>query len=99
MGRVSALREAQPVSGVGASGGDVTLSPCHPVTLSASGWETELFVLRAEDRAGLRGRVEALAGYVERCPDVCLKDLAFTVNAGLGAGGSRVAVVAGSAAD
>jgi malonyl CoA-acyl carrier protein transacylase len=94
---VSAFREAQLVPGQGGPGGPVTLSPCHPVTLSSSDWETELFVLRAKDRAGLRRRLDVLAGYLGRCPDVCLKDLAFSVNGGLEPGGSRVAVVAGSA--
>jgi malonyl CoA-acyl carrier protein transacylase/phosphopantetheinyl transferase (holo-ACP synthase) len=62
-------------------------------------WETEVFVLRGDDRAELRRRVHSLADYLARHPSIELKDLAFTLNAPLAPGGSRLAIVAESAAD
>jgi malonyl CoA-acyl carrier protein transacylase len=62
-------------------------------------WDTELFILRADDRAHLRPQVQALLAYLDRTPDVRLKDLAFTLNTNLLSRGSRLAVVAGSLAD
>jgi malonyl CoA-acyl carrier protein transacylase/phosphopantetheinyl transferase len=62
-------------------------------------WETELFVLRGDDREGLRQRAQTLAAYLDHHPDVVLRDLAFTLNTDLSPGGSRLAVVAGSASD
>ncbi|HTU89483.1 MAG TPA: acyltransferase domain-containing protein, partial [Gemmataceae bacterium] len=62
-------------------------------------WDSEVFVLRGDDRSELRQRVQALADFLARTPGVELKDLAFTLNATLAPGGSRLAVVAESAAD
>lgn len=62
-------------------------------------WETEVVVLRGDDRAELRQRVQALADFLARTPAVDLKDLAFTLNTALAPGGSRLAMVAESAAD
>jgi malonyl CoA-acyl carrier protein transacylase/phosphopantetheinyl transferase len=67
--------------------------------LSSPAWETEVFVLRGEDRAALRQKVQALATYLECGSGVALKDLAFTLNTALPPGGSRLAVVAGTSAD
>jgi len=63
----------------------------------ADQWETELVVLRGDDREHLRRRTLALADFARREPRVSLKDLAFTFNTDLAPGGSRLAVVAGSA--
>ncbi len=65
-----------------------------PVT----GWDTEVFVLRADDRATLRERVLALAAHVEAA-HVELPEVAASLAAELQPGGARLAVVAGSHAD
>jgi malonyl CoA-acyl carrier protein transacylase len=65
----------------------------------ASGWDTEVLVLRGDDRARLRERVLALARYLDARPDAPLPDLAAALARGLAPGGCRLAVVAGSAAD
>jgi malonyl CoA-acyl carrier protein transacylase len=62
-------------------------------------WETEVFVLRGDDRAELRQRLQTLGDFLARNPSIELKDLAFTLNAALAPGGSRLAIVAESAAD
>ncbi len=69
----------------------------HPP--AAASWETELFLLRGDEREDLCRRIRALLGYLEKNPDVVLKDLAFTLLDELKPGGERLAVVAGSAAD
>ena len=66
---------------------------------SASPWPTELFVLCGEARPDLRRKAASLADYLERTPEVCLQDLGYTLNTTLAPGGSRLALVAGSAAD
>jgi malonyl CoA-acyl carrier protein transacylase len=68
-------------------------------TAASSRWESEVFVLRGDDRDELRQRVQALAEFLTRNPSVEPKDLAFTMNTALAPGGSRLAVVAESAAD
>src|ERR1043165_9030870 len=70
---------------------------CPPT--QATAWDSELFVLQAADRAGLRQRVQELMSFLEACPDVVLKDLAFTLNTNLTPGGSRLALVAGTTAE
>jgi malonyl CoA-acyl carrier protein transacylase len=65
----------------------------------ATGWDTELFVLRGADRDDLRAAALALAAAVEQQPEVPLADLAAALAADLRPGGARLAVVAGSAAD
>src|SRR5262245_61020057 len=62
-------------------------------------WETEVYVLRGEDRAGLVRRVRSLLDDLGRQPEVSPVKLAFTLNSDLPAGGSRLAVVAGSVAE
>jgi malonyl CoA-acyl carrier protein transacylase len=77
-----------------------TLTDIQPRTApAAAGWDSEVFILRADDRPRLRDRVLALAGYVERHPGVALADLAGTLAAGLQPGGARLAVVAATTAD
>ena len=62
-------------------------------------WETEVVVLRGDNRADLAQRVQALIDYLQRTPAIELKDLAFTLNTSLVPGGSRLAIVAESAVD
>src|SRR5579859_4158604 len=62
-------------------------------------WETEVVVLRGDDRADLRQQVGALADFLGRTPAVKLKDVAFTFNTALASGGSRLSIVAESIAD
>jgi malonyl CoA-acyl carrier protein transacylase len=76
------------------------LNGCREEIVSSSAasirWDTEAFVLRGDDRPELRQRVQSLADFLARTPDVELKDLAFTLNANLVGGGSRLAVLAES---
>jgi malonyl CoA-acyl carrier protein transacylase len=62
-------------------------------------WETELFVLRGDDRRDLRRRAQSLLTFADHHNNVPLKDLAFSLNHDLREGGSRLAIVAGSVAD
>ena len=62
-------------------------------------WDTELLVLRGESREGLKAAVRATADDLRRHPDTDLTDLAFTLNSDLPPGGSRLALVAATAAD
>ena len=66
---------------------------------TAAGWDTEAFVLQGSDVAHLRERALALAAFVEHHPDVALADLASTLAAESQPGGSRLAIVSGSAPD
>ncbi len=78
----------------------VTVStPAPHVTPPVSGWDSELFVLRGDDRGHLRQRLLALAASVERQPAVTLAELASTLAAELAPGGARLAVVATSHTD
>src|SRR5579885_732624 len=56
----------------------------HGELFSSSGpsfrWDSEVFVLRGDDRAQLRQRVQAVADFLARTPGVELKDLAFSLN-------------------
>ncbi|HEY7425064.1 MAG TPA: acyltransferase domain-containing protein, partial [Gemmataceae bacterium] len=70
-----------------------------PASTASFRWESEVLVLRGDDRAELCRRVQALADFLARTPAVELKDLAFTLNTTLAPGGSRLAVVAESTAD
>ncbi|MBX9580795.1 MAG: polyketide synthase dehydratase domain-containing protein [Gemmataceae bacterium] len=70
-----------------------------PAATPATGWDSELFVLAAADRAALADRARSLAAFVESHPDTALPDLAGTLAVDLAPGGSRLAVVSGSAAD
>jgi malonyl CoA-acyl carrier protein transacylase len=62
-------------------------------------WDTELLLLRGESREGLKAVVQATADELRRHPGTDLTDLAFTLNSDLNPGGSRLAVVAATAAD
>ena len=42
--------------------------------------DSEVFVVRAADRADLLERVHAIVAFIERNPDVAARDLAFTLN-------------------
>ncbi len=64
-----------------------------------SGWDSELFVLRGDDRADLQNRVKSLCDFVERQPNLALGELAFSLSTQLQPGGSRLAIVASSSAD
>ncbi|QJW93893.1 polyketide synthase dehydratase domain-containing protein [Frigoriglobus tundricola] len=65
----------------------------------AIGWDTELFVLRGDDRAMLGASARALAAAVEEQPGAGLADLAALLGAEMKPGGARLAVVAGSRTD
>lgn len=66
---------------------------------AAAVWDTEVLVLRGDDRAALQQRVRDLDAFLERTPAVSLTDLAYSVNLDLAPGGERLALVAGSVAD
>lgn len=63
----------------------------------ALAWDSEVLVVCGEDVAQLRRRAESLAAWVRARPGISLKDLAFTLNTDLPAGGCRLAVVAETA--
>jgi acyl transferase domain-containing protein len=60
----------------------------------AHSWETELFIVCGTSRKELAGRICALQKFLQSNPDVCLKDLAYTLNADFSTDGSRLALVA-----
>jgi malonyl CoA-acyl carrier protein transacylase len=62
-------------------------------------WDTELLLLRGEGRDGLKAAVRATADDLRRHPDTDLTDLAFTLNSDLPPDGSRLALVAATAAE
>ena len=62
-------------------------------------WDAELFVLRGADRHDLVRRAHTLHSFLGATADVVLKDLAYSLNAELTPGGSRLALVAGSVAE
>jgi malonyl CoA-acyl carrier protein transacylase len=70
-------------------------------TPAPTAWESEVFVLAAREGGELRGILQALDDFVGGKDDLDLKDLAFTLASELppAPGGSRLAVVAGSAAE
>ena len=76
----------------------LTEPPPHS-SAPATGWDTEVFVLRGDDRAALSASALALAASVGEQPGVALADLAAALAAELRPGGARLAVVAGSSAD
>ena len=73
-----------------------TAAPDMPAAAATPPWDTELFVVRAPDRARLLDRVRRLASFLETAPAIEPKDLAFSLNTESGAGGSCLAIVAGS---
>ncbi len=62
-------------------------------------WKSEIFVLRANDLKDLCDKVQQLLGFLEANVQVCLKDLAYTLNITASIGTSILAVVAESATD
>jgi malonyl CoA-acyl carrier protein transacylase len=75
---------------------DWSFTPGTPATAAAPPWDTELFLVRAPDRVRLLDRVRRLASFLESAPTIEPKDLAFSLNTERGAGGSCLAVVAGT---
>lgn len=73
-------------------------SPPSPAS-SLDVWDAELFVLRGADRHDLVRRAHTLHGFLGATAGVALKDLAYSLNAELTPGGSRLALVAGSVAE
>jgi malonyl CoA-acyl carrier protein transacylase/phosphopantetheinyl transferase (holo-ACP synthase) len=71
----------------------------RPIATPEHSWDTELFVLRGQDREDLGRRVQTLQDFLHRNSEINLKDLAYTLNANMAAGGNRLALVAGSAAE
>lgn len=63
------------------------------------GWDSEVFLLQAENRAALRERAKALAERVERQPSIPLLEPACELARAVVPGGARLAVVAASAED
>ena len=70
-----------------------------PPPPDALGWETELFLLHAPDRAGLLRRIDELLGRLDRMPAVDLLSLAAGLAEEFVGGQETLAVVAGSVAD
>jgi malonyl CoA-acyl carrier protein transacylase len=62
-------------------------------------WDSELILLSGESRGGLMAAVRATANDLRRHPDTDLTDLACGLNSDLHPGGSRLALVAATAAD
>lgn len=62
-------------------------------------WETEVFLLYAEDRPRLLERVGALSDYLDGHPQVAPVDLAFSLNTTPAADASPLAIVARSIAE
>ncbi len=62
-------------------------------------WDSEVFILQASSRATLIQQAQQLEQYLSASPEVCLKDLAYTLNAKLGESPYRLALVASSLAD
>ncbi|MBW3596199.1 MAG: polyketide synthase dehydratase domain-containing protein [Planctomycetes bacterium] len=62
-------------------------------------WDAELFVLRGEDRAELRGKLAEFEQLLNAAPEAGLCDLASNLNSGLAPGGVRLAIVAKSRED
>jgi malonyl CoA-acyl carrier protein transacylase len=65
----------------------------------AHGWDTELFIVRAADRAGLLHRTASLQDFLRYHPNVDLKDLAYTLNTEPNKDEKCLAVVAASSVD
>jgi malonyl CoA-acyl carrier protein transacylase len=70
----------------------------HPEGVQPS-WDTELFVLQAENREQMCQEINALLAFLEREPRVGLKDLAATLAAELRPASSRLTIIAGALAD
>lgn len=70
-------------------------APGHAGQGTVADWESELFVVRGDDRRHLLERVRRLSAFVA-VGSIRPKDLAFTLDASLAPGGSRLALVARS---
>ncbi len=77
----------------------VTRSAVTTRPAPATGWDSDVFVLRGDDRTHLRGRAIALASYIEKQPSIIPANLASSLAAELQPGGARLAVVATSPTD
>ena len=62
-------------------------------------WDSELFIFRAADRAGLLHRARAVQDFLNHHADVELKDLAYTLNIESTTEEKCLALVAGSSTD
>lgn len=76
-----------------------TVGASQPESCPDLSWDTEVFVLQAETREHLAQQALDLCAFLERAPQVVLKDLAATLATELHPTSSRLAVVAGSLAD
>ncbi len=70
-----------------------------PSASPACGWDSELVVLQANDRAALHDRVLALASHLEGQPELAVVELAAALAAELTPGSARLAVVCTSTDD
>jgi malonyl CoA-acyl carrier protein transacylase len=77
----------------------VVASPASDLVTPSRSWETELFVLRGDDRPHLRRNINELTTFLAASPEISLSDLAFTINTALSPEGCRLAIVAGSLID
>lgn len=73
-----------------------TMAAAAPADLS---WESELFVLQGDNREQLGQHILELRSFLERTPQVVLKDLAATLAQELQPHRCRLAIVAGSVRD
>jgi malonyl CoA-acyl carrier protein transacylase len=77
----------------------VTAAARETRTVVPARWDSEVFVLRGDDRDDLRARALALVAFVESYPDTPLPDLAATLASELRPHGSRLGVVVASRAE
>lgn len=68
----------------------------RPLESKLEDWPVELFVIEAETRDALIGRVEAMRSLLEKAPEFKLKDLAYSLNTTLESRPARLCVVAAS---
>jgi malonyl CoA-acyl carrier protein transacylase len=89
----------EPVTKEPVTGKPVTREPSLLRTTPGPGWDTEVFLLRGENRADLRDRVLSLAAELERQPTVTLTTLAARLAGELAPGGFRLGIVAATRDD
>ncbi len=77
----------------------VATEPSLPRVTPGPGWDTEVFLLRGENRTDLRDRALSLAAELERQPIVTLTALAAQLAGELAPGGFRLGIVAASRDD
>ncbi|CAN5845828.1 hypothetical protein BH23GEM7_BH23GEM7_05840 [soil metagenome] len=73
---------------------DESALPSH-----ARRWEAEVFIVAAASRERLIGRVEEIRRFLQRQPQLELRDLAYTLNIPADPGPARLAIVASSVED